>query len=65
MFSYVNLGSIILYRMVASEKKKGAHFVAKPTDKFYDDVKLPSGIVALIPIIISIFLINGKKEVKQ
>lgn len=54
------LGSIILYRMVASEKKKGAHFVAKPTDKFHDDVKLPSGIVALIPIIISIFLINGK-----
>lgn len=54
------IGTLILYRMVDKEKKAGKHFVAKPMDKFHDDEKLPSGYLALIPIVISIVLINGK-----
>lgn len=53
-------GCVILYRMVAKEKKNGAHFIPKPTDTFHEDAKLPNGFVALIPIIISILLINCK-----
>lgn len=54
------IGSVILYKMVAKEKAKGAHFVAKPTDEFHEETKLPNGFIALIPIIISILLINMK-----
>ncbi len=54
------VGCIILYRMVAKEKAKGAHFVPKPTDTFHEDTELPNGFVALIPIVVSILLINVK-----
>ncbi len=54
------MGSIILYRMVAKEKANGAHFIPKPTDVFHEEAKLPNGFVALIPIIVSILLINVK-----
>ena len=54
------IGCVILYRMVAKEKRNGAHFVAKPTDTFHEDAALPNGFVALIPIVVSIILINCK-----
>lgn len=54
------LGSVILYRMVAREKRNGAHFVPKPNDTFHEETKLPNGFIALIPIITSILLINVK-----
>lgn len=58
------LGCIILYKMVAKEKAKGAHFVAKSMDKFHDEGKLPNGIITLIPLVVSILLINIKIDGK-
>lgn len=55
------LGCFLLMRMVASEKAKGNHFVAKDVDSFSaEDEKLPSPILALIPLVITIILINVK-----
>lgn len=54
------VGGIMLYRMVSKAKANGEHFVAKSVDNFHDNSKLPSGIAALIPLIITIILINVK-----
>lgn len=55
------LGAIFLMRMVAAEKAKGNHFVAKDVDSFSgDEEALPNPIIALIPLIVTIILINVK-----
>lgn len=55
------LGCIVLMRMVATQKAKGATFIAKPMDEFSDeDTAMPSPILALIPLIVTICLINIK-----
>lgn len=54
------LGAVLLYRMVNKAKANGEHFVAKAVDNFHDEAKLPNGIMALIPLIITIVLINVK-----
>lgn len=53
-------GCVVLYRMINKEKRNGAHFVAKPMDKFSTPEGLPNGFIALIPLIVSILLINVK-----
>lgn len=54
------LGAFLLYRMVNKAKANGEHFVAKSVDSFHDEAELPNGIMALIPLIITIILINVK-----
>ncbi|SKC35900.1 GntP family permease [Maledivibacter halophilus] len=54
------MGAFILYGMVYKAKSRGEHFIAKHVDNFKDDINLPSGIMALIPLIITIILINFK-----
>lgn len=55
------LGSVLLFRMVRKEKEAGGHFSAKPFDTFQDeDINLPNGWVALIPLIVCIVSINIK-----
>lgn len=61
------VGSILLYRMVSKEKAKGEHFVAHESDIFEEVAATnskvsngPNGFVALIPLIVSILLINFK-----
>lgn len=54
------LGSILLFRMVASAKAGGEHFVAKSVDVFTTDgEKMPNGWLALIPLIVTVILINA------
>lgn len=59
------VGLIMLTYMVNKAKANGEHFVAKPTDKFEDDAVCPNGWVALIPLAISLCLINVKINGKQ
>ena len=55
------VGCFALMRMVAAQKAKGASFIAKPMDVFSDeDTKLPHPLVAFIPLIVTIILINVK-----
>lgn len=62
------IGSIMLYRMVAKEKANGAHFIPHESDVFENEVAAtttkaangPNGLVALIPLVVSILLINFK-----
>ena len=59
------VGCICLMRMVAAQKAKGAKFVAKDVDVFSDEEEaMPNAFVALIPLIVTIILINVK-EIKQ
>ncbi|MBU5675911.1 GntP family permease [Alkaliphilus sp. MSJ-5] len=58
------LGAFLLYRMVNKAKANGEHFVAKSMDNFQEDTELPNGIMALIPLIITIILINFKVDGK-
>ena len=54
------IGGILLFKFVAKAKANGEHFIAKSVDKFStDDEKLPKGIIALIPLIVTIILINA------
>lgn len=53
------LGAILLYRFVGKAKASGEHFIAKDVDSFHDDAKLPNGWVALLPLIITVILINA------
>ncbi|MGF6907454.1 GntP family permease [Fusobacterium sp. PH5-44] len=53
------IGAIILFKLVDKAKENGEHFVAKDVDKFSEDEKLPNGLIALIPLIITIILINA------
>jgi H+/gluconate symporter-like permease len=54
------LGLFMLVKMVNKAKANGEHFVAKPMDKFNDEVELPNGLVALIPLLVTIITINIK-----
>ena len=55
------VGCICLMRMVAAQKAKGAKFVAKDVDVFSDEEEaMPNAFVALIPLIVTIILINVK-----
>ena len=58
--SILILGSIILVRVVKKAVQDGENFVAKPTDVFHEDADYPSGLLALLPLIITIILINIK-----
>lgn len=47
--------------MIQKEKENGAHFIAKEGDIFStDEENLPNGFIALIPLIITVLLINIK-----
>lgn len=54
------VGCIWLYKMVQKEKKNGAHFVAKDGDVFTSQENLPNGLIALIPLIVTVVIINIK-----
>lgn len=53
------MGSILLFRFVRKAKKDGEHFVAKDVDTFHEDLKMPNPIIAFIPLIVTIVLINA------
>ncbi|HBH2998123.1 TPA: GntP family permease, partial [Clostridioides difficile] len=61
------VGSTILYKMVSKEKANGGHFIAHESDIF-DEAEAtnskrengPNGVIALIPLIVSILIINVK-----
>ncbi|WP_029758009.1 MULTISPECIES: GntP family permease [Fusobacterium] len=60
-FFMLIVGCIWLYKMVKKEKEKGAHFVAKDGDIFSQTNDfLPKGTVSLIPLIVTVLLINIK-----
>lgn len=54
------IGCIILMKTVNGAKGKGEGFVAKSMDVFDESAEYPSGVIALIPLIITILLINVK-----
>ncbi|MCI7223025.1 GntP family permease [Fusobacterium sp.] len=55
------IGCIWLYKMVKKEKLNGNHFIAKPGDTISNEnEKMPKGIIALIPLIFTVLLINLK-----
>ncbi|WP_019230066.1 GntP family permease [Sedimentibacter sp. B4] len=54
------LGSIILIKTVNKARLEGENFVAKPMDVFHDNATYPSGWLAVIPLILTILLINIK-----
>jgi H+/gluconate symporter-like permease len=54
------IGSIIMFKYIGAAKARGEHFVAKDIDTFADDKVLPNGIVAMIPLAVTILLINLK-----
>ncbi len=56
------LGVIYLYAWLKKAKNNGEHFIAKPNDDFGDEEneKLPNPIVSLLPLAITIFLVNFK-----
>ncbi|MCQ4772070.1 GntP family permease, partial [Intestinimonas massiliensis] len=56
------VGIIYLHFWLKKAKNNGEHFVAKASDDFGDDANesLPNPIVALLPLIITICLVNIK-----
>lgn len=56
------LGCYLLIKMVNKAMANGERFVAKPMDVFQDDEKYPSGVLALIPLILTIVMINIKVD---
>jgi H+/gluconate symporter-like permease len=55
------IGCFWLFKIVEKAKKQGERFVAKPMDVFASaDEKLPNGWIALIPLIVTILIINIK-----
>ena len=54
------LGSIILIKTVNKARAEGENFVAKPMDVFHDNATYPRGGLAVIPLIVTILLINIK-----
>jgi H+/gluconate symporter-like permease len=55
------IGCLWLFHIVKSAKKEGEHFVAKPMDVFKTEGEnLPNGYLALIPLIVTILIINIK-----
>lgn len=60
------LGSFLLFRMVRKEKEAGGHFIAKPFDTFQpEDINMPSGWLALVPLLVCIISINIKIDGKN
>ena len=53
------MGSVLLFRFVKNAKLSGEHFVAKDVDVFQEDLNLPNPIIAFIPLIATIILINA------
>ncbi|MBK5242166.1 GntP family permease [Clostridium sp.] len=58
------IGCIVLMKMVNKANKNGEIFVANPTDVFKEEDKYPNGMLALVPLIITILLINIKIDGK-
>jgi H+/gluconate symporter-like permease len=55
------IGCLWLFQIVHKAKRQGEHFVAKPMDVFSDsEENLPNGFVALIPLVVTILIINIK-----
>ncbi|MDR1378278.1 MAG: hypothetical protein LBJ36_04430 [Synergistaceae bacterium] len=55
------IGCLWLFQIVRKAQAQGEHFVAKSMDVFASgEEKLPNGFVALIPLIVTIFIINIK-----
>ncbi|GHV35437.1 permease [Synergistales bacterium] len=55
------IGCLWLFQIVNSAKKKGEHFVAKSMDVFSTEKEnLPNGFIALIPLLVTILIINVK-----
>ncbi len=63
-FVILVVGSIILMKMVSKAKANGEVFVAKEMDVFKEDEKYPNGILALVPLILTIVMINLKVDGK-
>lgn len=59
------MGLVVLKVMVDHAREKGEHFVAKATDKFDDEHILPNGLLALVPLIVSLIIINVKVNGSQ
>lgn len=60
------LGSFLLFRMVRKEKEAGGHFIAKPFDTFQpEDINMPNGWLALVPLLVCIISINIKIDGKN
>lgn len=56
------LGGFLLVRMVRRAMENGESFVPKSMDVFSDDQEYPSGVVALLPLIATIIMINIKVD---
>ncbi|MBW4827986.1 MAG: GntP family permease [Clostridiaceae bacterium] len=56
------IGCIILMKMVNKAKENGETFVAKPMDDFKDNEEYPNGLLALLPLILTILMINIKVD---
>ena len=53
--------SVILNMLVKRAQAKGEHFSSQPEDpKVVEEEKLPNGLVALVPLVITVLLINVK-----
>lgn len=59
------IGSIILIKTVNKARSEGEQFVAKPMDVFHENATYPSGGLAVLPLIVTILLINIKIEGKS
>lgn len=59
------IGSIILIKTVNKARSEGENFVAKPMDVFHENATYPSGGLAVIPLIVTILLINIKIDGKS
>lgn len=60
-FFMLVVGCVWLYQMVKKEKLKGAHFIPKEGDIISEqEEETPKGIIALIPLIVTVLLINTK-----
>lgn len=54
------VGCIVLIKMVNKAQQNGETFVAKPLDDFKDNEEYPNGLLALLPLILTILMINIK-----
>ncbi len=59
------VGVVMLQFMVKKAQANGEHFVAKATDKFDDDAVCPNGWLALVPLALTLILINIKIDGAQ
>ena len=56
------IGFILLTYLVNKAKNNGEHFVAKEFDVFKEEVDLPNGLLALIPLLLTLICINLKRN---